>query len=193
MWAKKLIKKKPFKLVVVALAKKIAHRLRDPARQNDLSGKSPAYCLRLFCVEKVSAGPDAVRWSVAPIIPSRSYGRGRLHGFRINPLSCASPLGHLDSRASREPYRRHHRAHDRRNAGKNNPRTGASSRRDGYGADSGSSRADPFRPAFRPIATLAMQSAMSASRRSATFGRSRWMSVVGRLRLSDGRIGGYQA
>jgi hypothetical protein len=31
MWAKKLIERKPFKLVAVALANKMAHRLRDPA------------------------------------------------------------------------------------------------------------------------------------------------------------------
>ena len=40
MWAKKLIEKKPFKLVAVALANKMAHRLRDPAEQDGLSGNS---------------------------------------------------------------------------------------------------------------------------------------------------------
>jgi hypothetical protein len=169
MWAKKPIKKKPFKLVVVALAKKIAHRLRDPARQNDLSGNPRHTVFASFAWRKY---PPALMLCAGPL--PQSFHRARtgadgFTGFRINPLSCASPLGHLDSRASREPYRRHHRAHDRRNPGKNNPRTGASSRRDGYGADSGSSRADPFRPAFRPIATLTMQSAMSASRRLQPF------------------------
>jgi transposase len=38
MWAKKLIEKKPFKLVAVALAS--AHRLHDHAQQDGLSGNS---------------------------------------------------------------------------------------------------------------------------------------------------------
>jgi transposase len=38
MWAKKLIEKKPFKLVAVALANKMARIAFDPARQDDLSG-----------------------------------------------------------------------------------------------------------------------------------------------------------
>jgi transposase len=40
MWAKKLIDKKPFKLVAVALANKMAHRLRDHARHDGVSGNS---------------------------------------------------------------------------------------------------------------------------------------------------------
>src|SRR6202162_6017139 len=41
MWAKKLIEKKPFRLVAVALANKIAPiRLRDHARRDGLSGNS---------------------------------------------------------------------------------------------------------------------------------------------------------
>ena len=41
MWAKRLLEKKPFKLVAVALANKMgAHRVRDHARQDGLSGNS---------------------------------------------------------------------------------------------------------------------------------------------------------
>jgi transposase len=40
MWAKKLIEKKPFKLVAVALANKMAHRICNPAGQDGLSGNS---------------------------------------------------------------------------------------------------------------------------------------------------------
>ena len=40
MWAKRLIEKKPFKLVAVALANKMARSVRDHARHDGLSGNS---------------------------------------------------------------------------------------------------------------------------------------------------------
>jgi hypothetical protein len=47
-----------------------------------------------FARRMESAGPDVVRWSVAQSLRRARTGADRLAGFRINPLSCASPLGH---------------------------------------------------------------------------------------------------
>jgi hypothetical protein len=99
MWAKKLIKKKPFKLVVVALAKKIAHRLRDAARQDNLSGNPRRTVFASFAWRKY---PPALMLCAGPLPQSFHHARtgaDGFTGFRINPLSCASRLGHLDSRA----------------------------------------------------------------------------------------------
>ena len=51
MWAKKLIEKRPFRLVAVALANKMAHCLRNPAGQDGLSGNSGVRSAGWFAAE----------------------------------------------------------------------------------------------------------------------------------------------